>query len=338
MTLGWVPLTSIFGARVFVATLFLASAGASALAQAPSAADQPTLVPGDTWTVRYSDGTRATKKFLKDDAGVLVFEVSQTSQRGGGSRGLLHLTRDLSTVRMLDAGGAELQRFDPHSLGLQFPLTVGKEWQGTCRRFDEGKDAGTFAGAYKVTAIETVTVPAGTFRAFRVEGQTHEVRAPTKQWRFVHWYAPEVRMEVKLAAMEPDLSVTEVELVEFRPAGQIPLPARTAKDVSEAFLGVWEGLWKEMFLPTRLTVERIDGDTVTAVYLRGAYIFPGLQRPSQQRVEGKFLDAKTLRFEIWDDANSRWAEATYTLNNDGTLTGAWKSGGIAATGVLKKEP
>jgi hypothetical protein len=81
---------------------------------------------------------------------------------------------------MVDAGGAELQRFDPHSLGLQFPLTVGKEWQSSSRRFDEGKDAGTFIGTYKVTAIETVTVPAGTFRAFRVEGQTYEVRAPTK--------------------------------------------------------------------------------------------------------------------------------------------------------------
>jgi hypothetical protein len=238
---------------------------------------------------------------------------------------------------MLDVDGNELQRFDPHSLGLQFPLTVGKEWQATSRRFDEGREAGTFVGAYKVTAIESVTVPAGTFRAFRVEGQTYEVRAPTKQWRFVHWYAPDVRMEVKLAAMEPDLSVTEVELVEFRSAGQVSLSARVAKEVSEAFLGLWEGHWKEMVLATRLTVERIEGDTVTAVYWRGAYIFPGLQRPSQQRVEGKFLDARTVRFEIWDDANSRWAEATYTLSSDGTLAARWSSGSVVATGVLKKE-
>jgi hypothetical protein len=140
-------------------------------------------------------------------------------------------------------------------------------------------------------------------------------------------------MEVKLAAMEPDLSVTEVELVEFQPAGHVSTPARGAKDVSEAFLGVWEGLWKEMFLPMRLTVERIEGDNVTAMYWRGAYIFPGLQRPSQQRVEGTFVDAKTVRFEVWDDANQRWAEPTYTLNNDGTLTGTWRSGGVTATGI-----
>lgn len=120
-----------------LASLVLGGTASPAQTSGPAIADAPSLTPGDTWTVRYSDGTRASTTFLKEDAGVLVFEVAQTSQRGGVSRGLLHRTRDLSTVRMLDAGGTELQRFDPHSLGLQFPLTVGKEWQGTCRRFDE---------------------------------------------------------------------------------------------------------------------------------------------------------------------------------------------------------
>jgi hypothetical protein len=325
-------------AALSVAAFVLAGTGASAQPFDPVIADAPSLTPGDTWSVRYSDGTRAIKKFLREDAGVLIFEVSQVSPGQSIMRGLLHLTRDLSTVRILDAGGTESQRFEPHSLSLQFPLAVGKEWQGTCRRFDEGRHVGTFVGTYKVTAIETVTVAAGTFRAFRVEGQTHEVRAPTKQWGFVHWYAPEVRMDVKLLAMEPDLSVTAMELVEFQPVKPISLPPPGVRQISNEFLGLWEGYWVEMVLATRLTVERIEGNTVTAVYWRGAYIFPGLQRPSQQRVEGKFLDAKTVRFEIWDDANQRWAEATYTLNSDGMLTGTWKSGDVTATGILKKEP
>ena len=205
-------------AGLSLAALVLVGTAATAQTSAPAITDAPSLTPGDAWTVRYSDGTRASKKFLREDAGILVFEVSQTPQGRGASQSLLHLTRDLSTVRLLDAAGMELQRFDPHSLGLQFPLTVGKVWQGTSQRFDAGKDAGTFVGTYKVTGIETVTVPAGTFRAFRVEGQTYEIRAPTKPWRFVHWYAPDVRMEVKLQATEPDGRVTEVELVEFRPA------------------------------------------------------------------------------------------------------------------------
>ncbi len=321
-----------------LAALVLAGTAAPAQISGPAIADAPSLTPGDAWTLRYSDGTRATKRFLRHDGGVLVFEATQTPHGRGVSHGLLHLNRDLSTVRILDAAGTELQRFDPHSFGLQFPLTVGKEWQGTSQRFDEGRHAGTFNGTYKVTGIETVTGPAGTFRSFRVEGHTYEARAPTKQWRFAHWYVPEMKTEVKLQATEPDGRVTEVELVEFRPAGQVSFSARVTKEVAEAFLGVWEGHWKETLLAMRLTVEAIEGDAVTAVYWRGAYMFPGLQRPSQQHVEGRFLNARTVRFEIWDDANERWAEASYTLNRDGTLAARWSSGGNVATGVLERQP
>ena len=308
--------------------------GSPAEIQGLTVADPPKLAPGDTWIIRYSDGTRAKRKFLKEENGILVFEVSQASPRGGVSQGLLHLNRDLATVRMVDTSGAELQRFDPHSLGLQFPLVVGKEWQSRCQRFDEGRDAGTFVGIYRVVGMESVTVPAGTFRTFRVEGQTYEIKTPETRWRFVHWYAPEVRMEVRLQTMEPDGSPTEFDLSEFIPGGS---PSSFGQH-SHAFLGVWEGHWKENILATRLTVERIEGDIAIAVYWRGAYIFPGLQKPSQQRVEGKFVDEKTLRFEVWDDANDRWAEATYALADDGTLTGTWKSGDIVITAVLKKEP
>jgi hypothetical protein len=44
-----------------------------------------------------------------------------------------------------------------------------------------------------------------------------------------------------------------------------------------------------------------------------------------------------LKLEIWDDAGRRWAEVTYALNSDGTLTGRWKSGDGMATAILKKE-
>ncbi len=331
-----------FSLCAFVAFMFSgltppAAAEFAAEVQDLSIADRPVLTSGDSWTIRYSNGARAKRKFLKEENGILVFEVSQSSPHGGTSRGLLHLNRDLATMRMLDAGGTELQRFEPNSLGLQFPLTVGREWQGRCQRFDEGRQAGTFVGAYKVIGKESVKVPAGTFQTFRVEGQTYEVKAPGRRWRFVHWYSPEVQMEVKLQALEPDGNPTEFELSEFRRANQVP-PLTALGQNSSWYLGVWEGHWREMILATRLIVERIEGDIITAVYWRGAYIFPGLQKPSQQRVEGRFLDAKTFRFEVWDDANSRWAEANYALADDGTLTGTWKSGDIVATAILKKEP
>ena len=335
MRVRGVAQSGILVALAFVAAMTMVEATATAGAEGLIVADSPILMPGDAWTVRYSDGARGTRNFLKEEAGILVFEVAQTWRDGGTSQGFLYLTQDLAIVRMLDAGGAEIRRFDPHSLGLQFPLAVGKQWSGTCRRFDQGRLVGTYAGAYKVAGVETVTTPAGTFQTFRVEGQTHELRAPTRLWHFTHWYAPEVRMEVRLRAEEPDGSVTEFELVEFRPAGHTRSPAPFS--ASKAFLGVWEGYWREIILATKLTVEKIEGDTASVIYWRGAYRFPGLARPSQQRVVGKFTDEKTLRLEVWDDAAERWAEATYTLETDGTLTARWSSAGFALSATLRKE-
>jgi len=320
----------------------LAAAVASGQSPAPPAADAPSLTPGDSWTIRYSDGSRGKRTFLKEESGILVFEISQAWADGSTSQGLLHLTRDLATVRMLDASGREVRRFDPHSLGLRFPLSVGKQWQERCERFDEGKPAGTFVGAFRVVGIEDVTGPSGTHRTYRVDGQTSEARDPSRVWRFSHWYAPEARMEVRLRALEPDGSFTEFELSEFRPAGFTPprtlLAPRAPGQGPEAFLGVWDGHWKEMILATKLAVERIEGDAAFVTYWRGAYIFPGLQRPRQQRAEGRLLDEKTLRVEIWDDTGQRWAEAIYSLQSDGTLAAQWRSGDIKASATLRKEP
>jgi hypothetical protein len=322
-------------ALVIVATLMLGEAITTAQALGLIAADAPTLVPGDTWTIRYSNGVRGMRKFLREDAGILIFEVAHTSQDGNSAQGLLHLTRDLSIVRMLGVDGTEQRRFDPHSAGLQFPLAVGKEWEERCQRFDEGGLVGTFTGTYKVVGVEEAGAPAGRFQTFRVEGQTYELRDPTRRWRFTHWYAPAVRMEVRFRAVEPDGSSVQYELVEFRPAGT-PRPSASFQGLG-AFLGIWEGHWRETLLATKLTVENIEGDTASVIYWRGASPYPVFQRPSQQRGEGRFLDEKTLRLAVWDVAGNRWADVTYTLNSDGTLTGQWSSGGYVQHATLQKQ-
>ncbi len=335
-----ITLSSVLVAMVFVATINTADTIAAQTRRAIRA-DSPTLVPGDTWTVRYSGGARGKRKFLREEAGVLVFAVSQTWKDGGITQSFLHLTRDLSIVRTLDADGTEQQRFDPHSLGLQFPLAPGKEWQERCQRYDHGKRVGTFVGTYKVVGIETVVGPAGTFQTFRVDGQAYEVQAPARLWRFTHWYAPKARMEVRLQAVEPEGGGMLLGLVEFRPAGHTPPPApsfgRGSGGGAEAFLGVWEGHWKETILATRLTVEKIEGNTAWVIYWRGASQYPAFQKPSQQRTEGKLLGERTLKLEVWDDAGQRWADVLYRLNPDGTLTGRWSSGGFVANATLQKE-
>ena len=90
---------------------------------------------------RYSNGVRGMRKFLMEEAGLLTFEVAQTWQDGSTGRGFLHLTRDLSIVQLLGVDGMEHQRLYPHSLALQFPLGVGREWEERCQRFEGGSSS-----------------------------------------------------------------------------------------------------------------------------------------------------------------------------------------------------
>ncbi len=310
----------------------------AALAETESAwtvaAEAPTFTPGDTWLTRYSSGLRGVRRFIKQDGPLFVFEVEHAWPAGTKVPGILHLSQDLSIVRMLSRDGVEGRRFEPQSLGLRFPLEMGKEWADECRRFDHGRAVGTFRGKYRVAGLEEILAPAGRFKAFRVEGQTYEVSDPALRWRFTHWYAPDVRAELRVESVEPDGSGSVVELVDFQPAGA----SRAVFPGMEKFVGRWEGHWKETLLATRLVIEKVERGTASVVYWRGALRFPAFHAPSEQRAEARFLDASTMKLDVWDDVAGRWADITYTLNSDDTLTGKWRSGEFTQNARLERQP
>jgi hypothetical protein len=111
---------------------------------------------------------------------------------------------------------------------LKFPLSVGNEWKYTARAdpFGQAERSGT----YKVAAFEAVTVPAGTFDCFRVDGewQTNghgfSVRGSDKIW-----YCPAINFYAKRSAeftlrsvadsYHPNRTERVSELWRFFPAG-----------------------------------------------------------------------------------------------------------------------
>jgi CHAT domain-containing protein len=80
----------------------------------------------------------------------------------------------------------------PHTGTHAWPLEVGKTWTSSYQYRDALHNFRNNRGeaTWRVLAEEDVTVPAGTFRAFRIEGSS---RANT----WVTWYAPAVRIAVK---------------------------------------------------------------------------------------------------------------------------------------------
>ncbi len=96
----------------------------------------------------------------------------------------------------------------------EWPLEVGKTWtyQGV---YMEG--SATLKQTAKVVAFEEVTVPAGKFRAYKIEyaGWTYR---QGRSWKRVdtHWYAPSVKADVKSTIDTPDHQGI-MELVTYQP-------------------------------------------------------------------------------------------------------------------------
>jgi hypothetical protein len=90
-------------------------------------------------------------------------------------------------------GERELRSASPYIAFYAFPLWVGKLWQGTHDYANHQRDQ-TFSDITwlgRVTASEDVTVPAGTFQTFKVEGtDVYTVRLSM-------WYAPTLHTVVK---------------------------------------------------------------------------------------------------------------------------------------------
>ncbi len=103
-------------------------------------------------------------------------------------------------LRILGKGGKELVSFEPAAPAMPFPLRVGMTWHGkfVISTSDQIVSA-DLDQSCAVTAFETVSVPAGSFPAFRYECKTG--------WSalFLHgetsetgWYAPAAMVVVKV--------------------------------------------------------------------------------------------------------------------------------------------
>ena len=93
-------------------------------------------------------------------------------------------TERVGVVAVLDPAGRPLMRYDP-PLGYEWPLEVGKTWT---QEITLTVGAGTripMKAVWTVEAYEDVTVPAGTFKAWRI------VMTDNFGFRQVTWSVPE---------------------------------------------------------------------------------------------------------------------------------------------------
>ena len=159
-----------------------------ALSHAQPTADKPAVKVGDKWEFRV-----LVKDSLGGDSVTgwsrRIVEILPNDQmRVARGDGTVYLAD--GSWNEIDSRGAEYSLID-----YRFPMTVGATWSYTARE-RHGQDERR--GDYKVAAFEPITVPAGTFECFRVEGELQRNgRNFTMRATDVYWYCPKINFLAK---------------------------------------------------------------------------------------------------------------------------------------------
>lgn len=199
---------SLLGKPVFAA---LALCAGQAAAQR---AETPTIRAGDRWefAVYHTVPSREPSRVWTIDS------VGPTGIEGRENGERLVLTPELN---VLDSPRAS----ETNPKALSFPLEVGKRWRySTDWLFKAKGSRGRSDVEVEVMAVETVSVPAGEFDAFkllargRLSGTSPINSQYDAQTTTTYWYAPAARAIVKSVHHNPYLGTSHVELVGLRPA------------------------------------------------------------------------------------------------------------------------
>ena len=166
---------------------------------------------GAKWKVRVTEASLFHR--AADDRDVTATPVDFNGRRGYGLASPT-ATRVLdpasfNPIGMLEAGKVAVID-SPDTALFSWPLWVGKSWEATNTHADllYGETWPPAGSETWVAALEDITVPAGTFKAFRIEYQGGIGSSVYDTWRSpggrpgfesrdTYWYAPGPKMIVK---------------------------------------------------------------------------------------------------------------------------------------------
>jgi hypothetical protein len=155
---------------------------------------------GDRWVYDTKDEITGLPKATYSQ---VVTEVSAKEVvvslvlRGQNGSSLLVYSHDWDRIEQRNV------RFRPNDgQGIRPPLAVGKEWRAQYEgRVTQTGAASKGSVVSKVVGRETVTTPAGTFDAFKIETRVQNINAsdPSQlsQYENVTWFAPQVNHWVR---------------------------------------------------------------------------------------------------------------------------------------------
>jgi hypothetical protein len=199
-------MTPELGSRSIAVLLVACLHAGAALAQK---AERPALKVGDEWrfAVYYTQPSTQPNRTWTITA--LTAAGIQATENGEP----LRMTPELNVLE-----SPRTKESNPRA--LSFPLEVGKRWRYSSEWLFKAKGSkGTILNEVAVVGHESVTVPAGTFDAFKLvaKGQLGGTSPINSRYdaelTTTYWYAPAARAIVKSVTHNPYLGPSTVELV-----------------------------------------------------------------------------------------------------------------------------
>lgn len=169
-----------------------------------TAVQQPSFRVGDSWTYNKIDLWKNEFQFSVVSTITALTNkqiILEAEGLDGSGHSTVFRTPDFNVARI--ESGNKVQISDPFYPNYAFPLQVGKTWERgvTFRSSDSSKEVQASLKG-RVVGWELITVPAGTFRALRIDLEgTYRGISVEGRWngeiRDRLWFAPEVRNAVK---------------------------------------------------------------------------------------------------------------------------------------------
>lgn len=217
-------------ARCFICTICLNLLSLVCAAQTPLRADRPEVRQGDVWIFQVTDVVIGDKRTPNTQTVNEITPDRITVVNSNGST--TTFTRDWNQVETKQ-GETIIFKADPAWMQYAFPLEIGKKGSP---RFTTISRSGANRSRWQWNAVvertESVTVPAGTFQAFRIQlDGFYNGSSGTYTWTGRRaqtiWYAPAVKRAVKTefednaqggAGASRYRNIERTELISYTPA------------------------------------------------------------------------------------------------------------------------
>jgi hypothetical protein len=186
--LGFIPLTGLLRAQ-------------EAAPPGSRVVNRPDLRIGDSWVFHYPYNQRKATSAIQNIKNALIYVTAPKNNCGMTT---LAYTQEWAQVEVCGFTSLRPPRpgpitYDPPLQFMPFPVWPGKQWSLKYTIWG-GAGSVTYYAEGKAIGWETITVPAGTFEALKIEVTITAQGQPLPRSM---WYAPEANNFIKAVVVDP---------------------------------------------------------------------------------------------------------------------------------------